>query len=78
LKDEKFRVTSDLRGEKIGAKIRDAQLKKIPFMLVVGEREAASQTVAVRDRLKGDIGAVPVAEFGERLRELERTRAQTT
>ena len=78
LKDEKFRVTSDLRGEKIGAKIRDAQLRKIPFMLVVGEREALSQTVAVRDRVKGDLGAVPVAEFSERLRELERTRAQTT
>jgi threonyl-tRNA synthetase len=78
LKDEKFRVISDLRGEKIGAKIRDAQLRKIPFMLVVGEREALSQTVAVRDRVKGDLGAVPVAEFRERLRELERTRAQTT
>ena len=78
LKDEKFRVASDLRGEKIGAKIRDAQLKNIPFMLIVGEREAASQTVAVRDRVKGDLGAVPVAEFSERLRELERTRALTT
>jgi len=78
LKDERFRVTSDLRGEKIGAKIRDAQLRKIPFMLVVGEREALSQTVAVRDRVKGDLGAVPVAEFSSRLRELERTRALTT
>ena len=61
---------ADLRGEKIGAKIRDAQLKKIPFMLVIGEREAAAGAVAVRDRVKGDTGAVPVAEFSARLKEL--------
>lgn len=78
LRDLGLRVTSDLRGEKIGAKIRDAQLKKIPFMLVLGEREAASGTVAVRDRLKGDLGASTVAEFGSRLLELVRTRAVTT
>ena len=64
------RVSADLRSEKIGAKIRDATLKKIPFMLVLGEREAETDTVAVRDRIQGDTGAVPVAEFGARLREL--------
>jgi threonyl-tRNA synthetase len=64
------RVEADLRSEKIGAKIRDAQLKKIPFMLVIGEREAESGMVAVRDRVKGDQGAVPVAEFSARVREL--------
>jgi threonyl-tRNA synthetase len=73
-----LRVSIDMRGEKIGAKIRDAQLKKIPFMLIIGEREAAAGTVAVRDRLKGDTGAVPVAEFAERLSELTRTRALLT
>jgi threonyl-tRNA synthetase len=67
-----------LRGEKIGAKIRDAQLKKIPFMLVIGEREAASDAVAVRDRVKGDTGAVSVAEFSARLKELAKARALQT
>jgi threonyl-tRNA synthetase len=69
------RVASDLRSEKINAKIRDAQLKKIPFMLVIGEREAEAGTVAVRDRAIGDTGAVPVAEFSARLSELVRRRA---
>jgi threonyl-tRNA synthetase len=78
LKADGFRVVADLRGEKIGAKIRDAQLKKVPFMLVIGEREAESKTVAVRDRVKGDLGAVPIAEFSARLRELTRTRSLTT
>ncbi len=69
------RVQADLRSEKIGAKIRDAQLKKIPFMLVIGEREAEAGTVAVRDRLKGDTGAVPVAEFSARVDEMVSRRA---
>lgn len=78
LKADGLRVGADLRGEKIGAKIRDAQLKKIPFMLIIGEREETTQTVAVRDRVKGDLGAVPVAEFSARVRELARTRALST
>lgn len=78
LKAAGHRVTADLRSEKIGAKIRDAQLKKVPFMLVIGEREAESGTVAVRDRLKGDTGAVPVAEFSAKLKDLVSTRALTT
>lgn len=73
-----FRIQADLRSEKIGAKIRDAQLKKIPFMLVIGEREAAAGTIAVRDRVKGDTGAVTVAEFSAHLSELVRTRALQT
>jgi threonyl-tRNA synthetase len=78
LQADGHRVQADLRGEKIGAKIRDAQLKKIPFMLVIGEREAASDAVAARDRVKGDTGAVGVAEFSARLKELVRTRALQT
>lgn len=74
LREAGFRVQSDQRSEKIGAKIRDAQLKKIPFMLVIGEREAESGTVAVRDRVKGDTGVVPVAEFSAHLQEMVRTR----
>jgi threonyl-tRNA synthetase len=72
------RVQADLRSEKIGAKIRDAQLRKIPFMLVIGEREVESGTVAVRERVEGDKGAVPVSEFGARLSELVRTRTIQT
>ncbi len=78
LKAAGHRVAFDQRSEKIGAKIRDAQLKKIPFMLVIGEREAESGMVAVRDRVKGDLGAIPVAEFAARLSELNQTRALTT
>ena len=78
LRADGARVEADLRSEKIGAKIRDAQLKKIPFMLVIGEREAESGTVAVRDRVKGDTGAIPVAEFSARLRSLVDSRALQT
>ena len=53
--------TGDYRPEKIGYKIREAQLEKIPYMLVVGEKEQAAGTVAVRDRVDGDLGAMPVA-----------------
>jgi threonyl-tRNA synthetase len=78
LRDAGHRIAIDLRSEKIGAKIRDAQLKKIPFMLIIGEREAETGAVAVRDRVKGDTGAVPVAEFSARLAELSKTRALQT
>jgi threonyl-tRNA synthetase len=61
-RDRGFRVTGDYRATKIGPKIRDAQLEKIPYMLVVGEREQAAETVALRDRVEGDLGARPVAE----------------
>ena len=58
--------------EKIGAKIRDAQLEKIPYMLVVGEKEQAAGTVAVRDRVEGDQGAMSVeallAKLGDEVR----------
>ncbi|MCS6817560.1 MAG: threonine--tRNA ligase [Blastocatellia bacterium] len=70
-----LRVDVDLRGEKIGAKIRQAQLQKIPFMLVVGAREVETETVSVRERGRGDTGAVPVAAFLERALHLIRTRA---
>ena len=56
-----LRVSGDYRAEKIGAKIRDAQLALIPYMLVIGGREAEEGKVAVRDRLEGDLGAMPLA-----------------
>jgi len=58
-----MRVDVDRRVEKIGYKIREAQLQKIPYMLVIGDREAAEATVSVRSRAGGDLGARPVAEF---------------
>ena len=67
LLEQGFRATLDLRAEKIGAKIRDAQLEKIPAMLVVGAKEAESQAVSYRDRLDGDQGAMPLDEALARL-----------
>ena len=61
-----LRVQADLRNEKIGYKIREAQLQKVPYMLVVGDREAEAGAVSVRSRSKGDIGVMKVEEFLER------------
>lgn len=72
-----FRVESNLRSEKIGAKIRDAQLQKVPFMLVLGDREMEQRALAVRERAKGDIGVMSIEEFKEMARKLVETRALT-
>jgi len=69
LADGGFRVTTDLRGAKVQAKIRDAQLELIPYMAVVGPREAASDAIALRDRIDGDLGAMPLEEAIGRLRD---------
>jgi threonyl-tRNA synthetase len=58
-----LRVEVDERVEKIGYKIREAQLQKVPYMLVIGDREAAEGAVSVRSRSGGDLGARPLAEF---------------
>ena len=58
-----FRVETDLRSEKVGRKIRDAEVEKVPYMLVVGGKEVEAGTVAVRRQAEGDRGAVPTAEF---------------
>ena len=63
MEKEGIRVEIDERNEKIGYKIREAQLQKIPYMLVVGEKEMAEDAVAVRSRKEGDIGQVKVEEF---------------
>ncbi len=64
-----LRCQSDLRNEKIGYKIREAQMQKIPYMLVVGDKEAEAGTVAVRTRTGEDLGAMPLAAFLDRVRE---------
>jgi threonyl-tRNA synthetase len=75
LKAAGIRVQLDDRNEKLNARIRDAQLQKIPFMLVTGDREAKAGEVSVRRRDAGDVGSRPLAEFIPWLRELIDTRA---
>ena len=74
LKDAGFRVTGDYRPEKIGAKIRDGSLEKVPYLLIIGEKEQTSGTVSLRDEsikdMKArDVGSFPVAEVIARLRQ---------
>ena len=70
-----MRIETDLRNEKIGFKIREAQMMKIPYMLVLGDKEAESGTVAVRSRKEGDLGTMPVEDFIAKLEEEVRTKA---
>ena len=63
------RVETDLRNEKIGYKIREAQMQKIPYMLVVGDREAEAGAVAVRTRAGVDMGAMPFEDFAAKIGE---------
>ena len=71
-----MRVTVDDRNEKTGYKIREAQLEKVPYMLIVGAKEVEENTVSVRSRKNGDIGTMKIADFQEKvLKEIEeRTR----
>ena len=68
LKAQGFRVEIDTRSEKIGKKIRDAQLEKVPYMLIVGDRDIENGTVSPRHRADGDLGAMPLADFAARLK----------
>ncbi|HEY8203391.1 MAG TPA: threonine--tRNA ligase [Pyrinomonadaceae bacterium] len=70
-----LRVEVNVRSDKIGAKIRDAQLQKVPFMLVLGDRELEDGKVAVRERTKGDIGAMSLDDFKEMATRLVKSRA---
>ena len=76
LDKEGFRVEVDGRSEKIGYKIREAQLKKTPFMLVLGDKEAADGTVTVRSRKDGDMGTMGLEEFISKLHEIVDTKAK--
>ena len=75
LKDAGFRVRHDDRNEKLQAKIRDAQMEKIPYMLILGGKEAEAGTVSVRHRAKGDLGPRPAEEFIADLRREVDSRA---
>jgi threonyl-tRNA synthetase len=71
------RATIDERAESIGRKIRDAELSKIPYMLVVGDREAEAGAVAVRRHTEGDQGTVSIGEFAQRVAEETAARGRT-
>ncbi|MFA6290700.1 MAG: threonine--tRNA ligase [Victivallales bacterium] len=68
LRELGFRVDTDMRTEKIGAKIRDARNLRIPFIAVIGEKEVAAGTVSVRSRREGELGAIPVDTLIEKVK----------
>ena len=76
LDEHGFRVETDLRNEKIGYKIREAQTQKIPYMIIVGDKEAENGTVSVRTRAGGDEGSMQVEDFIAKLGEEVATRAK--
>ena len=69
LEQKGIRVEVDSRAEKIGYKIREAQLKKVPYMLVVGDKEQEANAVGVRKRGKGDVGQMDLTEFANKIEE---------
>jgi len=76
LRAEGIRVETDLRNEKIGFKIREAQMEKAPYMLVIGDKEVEDRTVAVRSRKEGDLGAMPLNRILEKMQEEICTKAR--
>jgi threonyl-tRNA synthetase len=68
LTNQGFRIETDLRNEKIGYKIREHTLQRVPYLLVVGDRERENGMVAVRTRSGEDLGSMSVADFASRLR----------
>ncbi len=76
LKAAGVRAEVDARSERMNAKVRDAQMQKIPYMLVVGDKEAAANAVAVRLRSNENLGPVPLPEFVERVTDRIKTRSK--
>ena len=76
LEMEGFRVTVDARNEKIGKKIREGQIEKVPYMLVVGDRDMENGTVSPRHRVDGDLGAMDFVDFAKILKEVVDTKAK--
>ena len=76
LRAQGIRVEIDLRNEKIGFKIREAQMEKAPYMLIIGDKEVEDRAVAVRSRKDGDLGAMPVSGILEKMLEEIRTKAR--
>ena len=63
--DMGLRAEADVRSEKLGKKIRDAQLEKVPYILVVGDKEAEQNVVSVRHRTDGDLGIMTISDFAK-------------
>ncbi|HLX39565.1 MAG TPA: His/Gly/Thr/Pro-type tRNA ligase C-terminal domain-containing protein, partial [Ktedonobacteraceae bacterium] len=76
LKAAGVRAEVDERSERMNAKVRDAQMQKIPYMLVVGDKEAANNAVAVRLRTNENLGATPLPDFIERVTGIIKTRSR--
>jgi threonyl-tRNA synthetase len=76
LRDAGLRVEVDERSESVGKKIREAEVRKVPYMLVVGDREEGADRVAVRRHGEGDLGTVPVDEFARKALEEVRRRGR--
>ena len=74
-KEAKLRSEVDLRREKIGYKIREAEKRKIPFMLIIGEKEVADQTASLRVHTQGDKGVIALDEFLEKVKELDKNKS---
>lgn len=76
LEENGYRVSVDSRNEKIGKKIREGQMEKVPYMLVVGDRDMENGTVSPRHRAKGDLGAMPFEQFAAILKEVVDSKAK--
>ncbi len=75
LRNSGFRVESNTKSDKIGAKIRDAQMQKVPYMLILGDKEVEDGMVAVRERKQGDIGTMSLPEFKEMITQQKMQRS---
>jgi threonyl-tRNA synthetase len=71
LDNSDIRATIDLRNEKVGRKIRDAEMMKVPYMIIIGEKEADNGTVSVRKHKEGDLGSFTIDEFVDLIRKDE-------
>jgi threonyl-tRNA synthetase len=75
LKEQGIRVELDDRSESIGRKIRDAQMQKVPYMLVVGEKEEKAKQIAVRTRSQKDLGAMKLGKFLDKIKKEIETKS---
>tara|TARA_B100001996_G_C18660831_1_gene593019 strand:+ start:273 stop:2222 length:1950 start_codon:yes stop_codon:yes gene_type:complete len=78
LKDNDFRVKMDSRSEKMGAKIRDAEIDRIPIMIIVGENEVNDNTISVRRKFKGNLGSLSIDDFINQTNQEIKTRSLTS
>jgi threonyl-tRNA synthetase len=75
LKKNNIRVESDIRNEKIGYKIREAQMQKVPYMIIVGDKEMNERNISVRSRKNGDIGTMSLDDFTAKVKDEVRSKS---